>query len=183
MDSLTHLIIFHRKLGCIDESATDEEQGEKVLYYYPKTSLYWQLSRINMLEGLIEFSNKFCKSDDIDIVIMEATTWVFYQCEPEIWIVIGMSNVASSIPTNPINNNSSSSSSSSSNNNTKNNHNQHNSQSPKGTGNGSGIGSGNSRRNESSGTLGFHKHVPNGKGLLVAVKVKMIILTVLISYS
>ena len=43
MESLTNVIIFHRKLGCIDESATDEEQGEKVLYFYPETSLYWQV--------------------------------------------------------------------------------------------------------------------------------------------
>ena len=35
-------IIFHRQLGSNDESATDEEQGEKILYYYPPdTPLYW----------------------------------------------------------------------------------------------------------------------------------------------
>lgn len=43
MESIVNLIIFHRKLGCIDEAATDEEQGEKVLYYYPPTPLYDQV--------------------------------------------------------------------------------------------------------------------------------------------
>jgi hypothetical protein len=43
MDSIVNLIVFHRKLGCIDEAATDEEQGEKVLYYYPPTPLYDQV--------------------------------------------------------------------------------------------------------------------------------------------
>jgi hypothetical protein len=28
-------VIFDRTLGCADESATDAEQGEKILYYYP----------------------------------------------------------------------------------------------------------------------------------------------------
>lgn len=153
MDSLTHLIIFHRRLGCIDESATDEEQGEKVLYYYPKTSLYWQLSRINMLEGLIEFSSKFSKDIDIDIVIMQNTTWVFYQCEPDIWIVVGMSNVPSSIPSNtPIAAAT----------------NHGGSQSPAG------------RKSGWAGTVGFHKHVPNGKGLLVAIKVKLCMMCMII---
>jgi hypothetical protein len=31
-------------LGCTDESATDEEQAEKILYYYPEdASLYSQV--------------------------------------------------------------------------------------------------------------------------------------------
>jgi hypothetical protein len=53
-----------------------------------------QLGRINMLEGLIEFSCKFALSpeDDVNIVTMEQNTWVFYQCEPEIWIVCGIAN-------------------------------------------------------------------------------------------
>ena len=44
MESIANVIIFHRKLGCQDESATDEEQSEKILFYYPNTSLYWQVS-------------------------------------------------------------------------------------------------------------------------------------------
>lgn len=48
-----NLIVFHRKLGCIDEAATDEEQGEKVLYYYPTTPLYDQVSNLtNFFAGI-----------------------------------------------------------------------------------------------------------------------------------
>ena len=89
-------VIFDRTLGCADESATDAEQGEKILYYYPPyvtldqqvSLLYWptdyklglkkivitnfclQLTKVNMLEGLIEFSNKF-SSEPLDIIVME----------------------------------------------------------------------------------------------------------------
>jgi len=47
-----------------------------------------------MLEGLIEFSCKFALSpeDDVNIVTMEMNTWVFFQCEPEIWIICGIAN-------------------------------------------------------------------------------------------
>jgi hypothetical protein len=48
--SVLNIIIFNRKLGSTDESSTDEEQGEKILFFYPQsTSLYWQvLNAINM---------------------------------------------------------------------------------------------------------------------------------------
>ncbi len=40
-------IIFHRQLGSNDESATDAEQGEKLLFYYPQeTPLYNKISRL-----------------------------------------------------------------------------------------------------------------------------------------
>lgn len=98
---IKNLVVFDRRLGCTDESATDEEQAEKILYYYPEdTSLYsqvrfllafaffhkncvqleneiihivlplFQLSRMTMIESLIEFSAKF-SPDPIDIVLME----------------------------------------------------------------------------------------------------------------
>ena len=85
-----------------------------------------------MLEGLIEFSNKFALSseDDVHIVMMETNTWVFYQCEPDIWMVVSLSNKPSrvSIP------------------------------------------------HSSNDSLPFHKHIPNGNSLLVAMKVSYIII-------
>lgn len=41
---IKNLVVFNRRLGCTDESATDEEQAEKILYYYPEdASLYSQV--------------------------------------------------------------------------------------------------------------------------------------------
>jgi hypothetical protein len=48
---IKNLVVFNRRLGCTDESATDEEQAEKILYYYPeRTSLYMQV-RITTLQA------------------------------------------------------------------------------------------------------------------------------------
>jgi hypothetical protein len=90
---LSNLIVFHRGLGSSDESATDEEQGEKILYYYPEdTALYDQLSRMNLLEGLVDFTSRF-SSEPLDVVVMKNMTYAFLFCELDLWIVIGMNNI------------------------------------------------------------------------------------------
>lgn len=82
--------IFDRRLGCADESARDDELADKILYYYPTSTslrdqvnefrcrLQWisqpvvlasQLTKVNMLEGLIEFSNKF-SAFPLDQIVM-----------------------------------------------------------------------------------------------------------------
>ncbi len=74
-------------MGCDDESATDEEQAEKILYYYPESeSLNDQLNKINMVEGLIDFATKF-SVDAISTVVMQQNTWAFYECEKNIWVI------------------------------------------------------------------------------------------------
>lgn len=82
--------IVHRGMGCDDESATDEEQAEKILYYYPEgTDLNEQLNKINMVEGLIDFATKF-SVDSINSVVMQQYTWVFSECEKDIWIILAV---------------------------------------------------------------------------------------------
>eukprot|EP00602_Paraphysomonas_sp_CaronLab_P007940 CAMPEP_0185035258 /NCGR_PEP_ID=MMETSP1103-20130426/26327_1 /TAXON_ID=36769 /ORGANISM="Paraphysomonas bandaiensis, Strain Caron Lab Isolate" /LENGTH=719 /DNA_ID=CAMNT_0027572263 /DNA_START=138 /DNA_END=2298 /DNA_ORIENTATION=+ len=44
-----------------------------------------------MVEGLMEFSGKFCP-DPIEFVVMEKHIWGFYECEPNIWIVVSVEN-------------------------------------------------------------------------------------------
>jgi hypothetical protein len=89
---ISHLIAFHRQLGCNDESSTDEEQAERILYYYPeRTSVSARLSRVGVLESLIEFANKF-SSESIDVVVMDNSTWSFLECEKDCWIVCGVSH-------------------------------------------------------------------------------------------
>lgn len=92
--SLKFAFIVHRDMGCADESSTDEEQAEKILFSYPyDLSLYSQLTKINMLEGLIEFTNKF-SSESLDTAVMETNTWGFLECEPNIWIMVAIDNGA-----------------------------------------------------------------------------------------
>ena len=89
---ISTLCIFYRPLGCNDEAATDEEQGEKILYYLPEdTPLGKQLSRLTMVEGLIEFSGRFSQSP-LETVVMDKQTWAFLQCEQNLWVVASMNN-------------------------------------------------------------------------------------------
>jgi hypothetical protein len=53
------LVAFHKRLGCDDESSTDEEQAERILYYYPEaTPITVQLSRVGMIQSMIDFAEK-----------------------------------------------------------------------------------------------------------------------------
>jgi hypothetical protein len=88
--ALRFAFIVHRGMGCDDESATDEEQAEKILFYYPRlTTVADQLSKINMVEGLIDFAAKF-SVDSISTVVMQQYTWAFLECEPGVWFVVAM---------------------------------------------------------------------------------------------
>jgi hypothetical protein len=88
--ALQFAFIVHRGMGCDDESATDEEQAEKILFYYPRlTTVGDQLSKINMVEGLIDFAAKF-SVDSISTVVMQQYTWAFLECEPGVWFVVAM---------------------------------------------------------------------------------------------
>ena len=91
-NEISSFVIFHRRLGCGDESSTDDEQKERILYYFPQdVSVYAQLSQLSMIEGLIEFTNKF-SSEIIEYITMNDCTWAFFQCEPDIWIVTSHKN-------------------------------------------------------------------------------------------
>ena len=53
-------MVVHRGMGCTDEASSDAEQAEKILYFHPtETSMNEKLTKINMLEGLIDFTSKF----------------------------------------------------------------------------------------------------------------------------
>jgi hypothetical protein len=83
---LDECYVIYRPIGCEDESSTDAEQGEKLLFAYPSQSLDAQLTRVMMLEGLIDFSSKF-SNEDIETTIMDKKTWSFLQAEPGLWMV------------------------------------------------------------------------------------------------
>lgn len=100
---LKYLIVINQSLSCEDETATDDEQMLKVLYFYPyDITNIEKLTKINMLESLISFTHKFSK-ESIQSVVMKNITWGFYQCESSIWMIFGIENLS-------YNNNSSNSS-------------------------------------------------------------------------
>lgn len=99
-DYLSYFLIFHRRLGCSDESSTDDEQRERVLYFFPpETSVSAQLSKLSMVEGLIEFTNKFSQ-EPLEYITMTEDTWAFLQCEQDTWFAVAVKN--DSKPKRPI---------------------------------------------------------------------------------
>ena len=90
-DHLSCALVFHRKLGSEDESSTEDEQRERILFYYPPdVSISNQLNKLSMLEGLIDFSKKFSPKENIEYVDMENDIWGFLEVEPDIWIVVAL---------------------------------------------------------------------------------------------
>lgn len=87
MENISNFIVVHRRLSCEDESASDEELCEKILFYYPNTlTTIEKLIKLGLVEGLIEFTSKL-GDENVDYIVMESKLWVFYECEPQLWII------------------------------------------------------------------------------------------------
>lgn len=72
--SIVAFFVLSRGLGCIDDTASDEEQYQKILYYFPEdTPVPRQLQTANMCEGLIDFASRFSENEDLDTVVMKAS--------------------------------------------------------------------------------------------------------------
>ena len=89
---LTELIVLHRGLGCNDENASDSEQAEKILYYYPSNNAVDRLKRLNMLEGLLDFTSQFVRNGHIETVLMKRSTIGFLLMEENIWMIATYDN-------------------------------------------------------------------------------------------
>jgi hypothetical protein len=88
--AVRYAIVLHRGLACSDEAATDEEQAERVLYFYPESaSLSQQLAKVLVVESLIDFSSRF-STEPLDSVAMQNHTWAFSECEPGVWVILGV---------------------------------------------------------------------------------------------
>lgn len=83
---ISDLIVIYRALGSQDESASLEEQADKVLYFKQDISINAQLSQLTLVEGLIEFTTKFSKQN-IKTAVLDRKIWCFYEPEPDVWIV------------------------------------------------------------------------------------------------
>lgn len=88
---LSTLIFIHRELGSNDESSSDSEQIDKILYFYPEsTPIHLQLAKCNMIEGMIDFFTRFTYDDDsLENVLMDNHIWSFLRIDehPSIWLV------------------------------------------------------------------------------------------------
>lgn len=88
--SLARFFVFDPRLG-----PTEETEHEKILYYWPpSTPLNRQQSDIGLSEALINFTRTFSKDRPCEAVHLEKTRQAFYECEPDIWMVLAANNPA-----------------------------------------------------------------------------------------
>jgi hypothetical protein len=94
-DRIQDLIVLHRGLDNSDEDASNEEQGQKILYFYSAgggvVDTVHQLSTVTMIESLLELVNKFSKTP-IQSVVMHKKSWNFLEVEPSIWLAVSVLN-------------------------------------------------------------------------------------------
>ena len=66
---LKGLVIYCGRIACEDESASEVEQLEKVLYYYPPNHIATRrLNHVSLCEGLTGFTDRFCPGEPIETV-------------------------------------------------------------------------------------------------------------------
>ncbi len=112
MSSLNFVIIVHRKLGVEDESSSDAEVLDRILYFYPPhSSQKEQLSRMQMVEAMVEFGARMSDTG-MNFITMQDSTVAFYECEPKCWLVASIKNEPDSSSSSSSGSYSSSSSSS-----------------------------------------------------------------------
>ena len=79
-------LLYHTQLGCADESATEEEQLEKVLWYHPESDTPAErLERLSLCEGLTAFASAFAAGEAIETVQTEARARGGAECWLEYW--------------------------------------------------------------------------------------------------
>lgn len=86
---LSSLCVFDQRLGSDEETATIEEQADRILYYFPPhLPLGEQLRHVGMLEGFIAFSRSLShRRSGCDAVHLNKRRYVFFEAEPDVWIV------------------------------------------------------------------------------------------------
>lgn len=100
------LLIFHEKLGTDDETATTEEVLDRILYYYSNSSTErennideaeMKIKHLNYCQGMIGFLHKIdevghdsakTKTSIMKTIHLDQFSYIFFQCEPSIWIVL-----------------------------------------------------------------------------------------------
>ena len=86
---LSSFVVFDQRLGSDDETATLDEQADRILYYFPShLPLGEQLRHVGLLEGFIAFSRSLShQRSGCDAVHLCKRRYIFSEPEPDIWVV------------------------------------------------------------------------------------------------
>ncbi|XP_069188543.1 vacuolar fusion protein CCZ1 homolog [Procambarus clarkii] len=81
---LLHFFIFNTSYG-----QKEDQEHEKILFYHPSaTDIDTQVRHVGLAEAITRFSRTFKKDGDCEAVHTQKTRQVFYQPEPDIWMVM-----------------------------------------------------------------------------------------------
>ncbi|XP_066939056.1 vacuolar fusion protein CCZ1 homolog isoform X2 [Macrobrachium rosenbergii] len=97
---LLNLFIFNATYG-----QKEGQEHEKILFYHPiSQNIDTQVRNIGLAEAITRFSSNFKKDGDCDCVHTQKTRQVFYQPEPEVWMVmtVGVGWVTKKRDTGPV---------------------------------------------------------------------------------
>ncbi|KAH7352599.1 hypothetical protein KP509_19G053500 [Ceratopteris richardii] len=84
LDTSVQLCIFDTSRG-----QSDGQELDKILFFYPSESPFSaQLSLIGLGEGIITFTKMFSPNAPCDIIDTEKRSHVFFQPEPDIWMIL-----------------------------------------------------------------------------------------------
>lgn len=75
-------------------SQTEDDEHEKILYYYPDSiGIERQIRNVGLVQGLINFTRSFSPTKLCESVHTNKHTQALFEAEPEFWIVlVGISN-------------------------------------------------------------------------------------------
>ncbi|KAK4295065.1 hypothetical protein Pmani_032348 [Petrolisthes manimaculis] len=81
---LVNIFIFNANYG-----QKEGHEHEKILYYHPSSAdLDTQVRQVGLAEAITRFSSTFKKDGDCEAVHTQKTRQVFYQVEPDVWMVM-----------------------------------------------------------------------------------------------
>ncbi|KAM0887912.1 hypothetical protein ACQ4PT_028683 [Festuca glaucescens] len=77
---------------CVFDLRRGQQEGQeldKILFFHPADCpILLQLSVIGLCEGIITFTRIFSPEDDCEVIESDKHSHVFYQAEPDIWMVL-----------------------------------------------------------------------------------------------
>ncbi|OQR89790.1 hypothetical protein THRCLA_09579 [Thraustotheca clavata] len=85
------VLLWHQELGSDDDAASEEESVARVLYFWPPSSRSEQLNVLQLLQGAYAFAASFGDANEVIIVELTGRTYCYYECEPHVWIALGLS--------------------------------------------------------------------------------------------
>ncbi|KAK3121746.1 hypothetical protein QOZ80_8BG0660250 [Eleusine coracana subsp. coracana] len=88
---------------CVFDLRRGQQEGQeldKILFFHPADCpILLQLSVIGLCEGIVTFTRIFSPEEDCEVIESEKHSHVFYQAEPDIWMVLVVEKTKDNEPT------------------------------------------------------------------------------------